>query len=196
MDRTTYNSILVSFWKTVEQRGIMSSTDLADGVSLAGAAVLTGQARVYRLCIWSVCICCCWTIKTLPKQTLWGKKKNKLFNVFCAKESNVAGSTIFSPYMPKKKTPRLFFLCKENSISILWVCMYVIYILCAEEKCSVKIFFFPEPTCGSLRPLESESEVSLYWEEAISTSVDALLRFFRGLQASEISLAPTGTQIK
>lgn len=45
-------------------------------------------------------------------------------------------------------------------------------------------------TCGSLRPLESESDVSLYWEEAISTSVDALLRFFSGLQASDISLAP------
>ena len=46
------------------------------------------------------------------------------------------------------------------------------------------------PTWGSLRPLESESEVSLYWDEAISTSVEALLRFFKGLQASEISLAP------
>lgn len=45
-------------------------------------------------------------------------------------------------------------------------------------------------TCGSLRPLESESDVSRYWEEAISTSVDALLRFFSGLQASDISLAP------
>lgn len=53
---------------------------------------------------------------------------------------------------------------------------------------------FSECTCGSFRPLESESEVSLYWEDAISTSVDALLRFFRGLQASEISLAPWGRQ--
>lgn len=46
------------------------------------------------------------------------------------------------------------------------------------------------PTCGSLWPLESESEVSRYWELVISTSVEARLRFFRGLQESEISLAP------
>lgn len=50
-------------------------------------------------------------------------------------------------------------------------------------------------TCGSLRPLESESDVSRYWEEAISTSVDALLRFFSGLQASDISLAPGGSRV-
>ncbi len=49
-------------------------------------------------------------------------------------------------------------------------------------------------TCGSLRPLESESDVSLYSELAISTSVDALLRFFSGLHESEISLAPTGLE--
>lgn len=61
-------------------------------------------------------------------------------------------------------------------------------ILCAEKKPSVMSF---KATCGSLRPLESESDVSLYWDEAISTSVDALLRFFSGLHASEISLAPT-----
>lgn len=82
MYRITYNSIPVSLWETVKQRWIMSSTDLADGVSLAGAAVLTGQARVHRLCIWSVCICCCWTIKTLPKQTLCGKKRTSFSKCF------------------------------------------------------------------------------------------------------------------
>jgi hypothetical protein len=45
-------------------------------------------------------------------------------------------------------------------------------------------------TCRSLSPLESESDVSLYAELAISTSVEARLLFFRGLQESEISLAP------
>lgn len=45
-------------------------------------------------------------------------------------------------------------------------------------------------TCRSLSPLESESDVSLYVELAISTSVEARLLFFRGLQESEISLAP------
>lgn len=45
-------------------------------------------------------------------------------------------------------------------------------------------------TCRSLRPLESESDVSLYAELVISTSVEARLLFFRGLQESEISLAP------
>ena len=45
-------------------------------------------------------------------------------------------------------------------------------------------------TCTSLRPLESESDVSLYAELVISTSVEARLLFFRGLQESEISLAP------
>ena len=45
-------------------------------------------------------------------------------------------------------------------------------------------------TCRSLSPLESESDVSLYVEPAISTSVEARLLFFRGLQESEISLAP------
>lgn len=61
----------------------------------------------------------------------------------------------------------------------------------SQSKLSMFVFVMSSlPTCGSLRPLESESEVSLYWEEAISTSVDALLRFFSGLQASDISLAP------
>lgn len=50
--------------------------------------------------------------------------------------------------------------------------------------------FSCSPTCESFSPLESESDVSLYWELAISTSVEARLRFFRGLQESEISLAP------
>lgn len=54
----------------------------------------------------------------------------------------------------------------------------------------VSLPIFSKPTWGSLRPLESESDVSLYWEEAISTSVEARLRFFSGLQASDISLAP------
>lgn len=45
-------------------------------------------------------------------------------------------------------------------------------------------------TCRSLSPLESESDVSLYAELVISTSVEARLLFFRGLQESEISLAP------
>lgn len=45
-------------------------------------------------------------------------------------------------------------------------------------------------TCRSLSPLESESDVSLYVEPAISMSVEARLLFFRGLQESEISLAP------
>lgn len=45
-------------------------------------------------------------------------------------------------------------------------------------------------TCPSLSPLESESDVSLYVQLAVSTSVEARLLFFRGLQESEISLAP------
>lgn len=48
----------------------------------------------------------------------------------------------------------------------------------------------PKPTCPSLSPLESESDVSLYVQLAVSTSVEARLLFFRGLQESEISLAP------
>lgn len=59
---------------------------------------------------------------------------------------------------------------------------------------TVTVFYESSLTCGSLRPLESESEVSLYSELAISTSVDALLRFFSGLHESEISLAPTGLE--
>lgn len=47
-----------------------------------------------------------------------------------------------------------------------------------------------ELTCRSLSPRESESDVSLYAELALSTSVEARLLFFRGLQESEISLAP------
>lgn len=45
-------------------------------------------------------------------------------------------------------------------------------------------------TCRSFSPLESESDVSLYTELVSSTSVEARLLFFRGLQESEISLAP------
>lgn len=45
-------------------------------------------------------------------------------------------------------------------------------------------------TCRSLSPRESESDVSRYAELAVSTSVEARLLFFRGLQESEISLAP------
>jgi len=44
-----------------------SSADLADGVSLAGAAVLTGQAGVHGLGVGGVCVSCRWTIETLPE---------------------------------------------------------------------------------------------------------------------------------
>lgn len=85
---------------------------------------------------------------------------------------------------------------KAHTVFIFWLLPLDVglYILCVQL--STFLFacvdiFDTKSTCGSLRPLESESEVSLYWEEAISTSVDALLRFFSGLQASEISLAPS-----
>lgn len=63
------------------------------------------------------------------------EKKNKLFKVFYAKESNVAGSTIFSPFMPKKQHHRSSFARKIVKVYSEFVCMFI-YILCAGEKCS------------------------------------------------------------
>lgn len=82
-------------------------------------------------------------------------------------------------------------ICHNNCVTQVGL-----YHLCQiNRSCSYcDCIFESSLTCGSLRPLESESEVSLYSELAISTSVDALLRFFSGLHESEISLAPTGLE--
>lgn len=82
----------------------------------------------------------------------------------------------------------------RSVLCLLWyrndrMCYFFYYISVFSFLC---VLFHLKPTCGSLRPLLSESDVSLYWDEAISTSVDALLLFFSGLHASEISLAPSG----